>query len=179
MKSALSILSVVAAMLMLSLSAFAQNPNMTPEKMAEFQRLIQEQQKKGKVAPGVVVPGGITKDMPSDQYSGKDKAELVRLTKSTWQSKYPKDDILAVRIGMKAWERKSERRWSNGSNAWYMVDYSQIQTMVIVKKDAQFAAIYPCNISKDHTDGNKVSVDTTGRENPMLQRQIALSDLKL
>lgn len=173
---------LVVGMLAVSLgagaSAFAQNPNMTPEKMAEFQRLLQEQQKKGKLAPGVQIPGGTTTEMPSDKYNGADKAELIKLARSTWEKSYPQDKILDIRIGMSNWERKSEKRWSNGSNSWYMVDYSQIQAMVIVKKDEQFASLYPFNISKDHTDGNKISVDATGRDNPMMHRQIALSDLK-
>lgn len=179
MKKMQMIVCAGAAILVASSSAFAQNPNMTPEKMAEFQRLLQEQQRKGKLAPGVQIPGGATTETPSDKYSGADKSELLKLTRSTWQSKYPQDEIMAIRIGMSNWERKSEKRWSNGTNSWYMVDYSQIQAMVIVKKDAQNAAIYPFNISKDHTDGNKISVDATGRDNPMMHRQIALSDLKL
>ncbi len=173
------IIRTAAAFLVFSSPAFAQNPNMTPEKMAEFQKLLQEQQRKGKIAPGVQIPGGAVTETPSDKYSGPDKADLVKLTRSSWQSKYPQDKILGIRIGMQNWERKSEKRWSSGSNAHYMVDYSQIQAMVIVKKDEQFAAIYPFNISKDHTDGNKISVDATGRDNPMMHRQIALSDLKL
>lgn len=172
-------LLVPAVLLIVVTSALAQNPNMTPEKMAEFQKLLQEQQQKGKLAPGIQIPGGTTSEAPSDKYSGADKAELVNLAKSTWQSKFPQDQILGMRIGMDKWERKSEKRWSTGTNSWYMVDYSQIQVMVIVKKDAQYALIYPFNISKDHTNGNKVSVDATGRENPMMQRQIALSNLKL
>lgn len=159
--------------------AHAQNPNMTPEKMAEFQKLLQEQQRKGKIAPGVQVPGSTITETPSDKYTGADKAELLKLVRNTWQSKYPQDQILGIRIGMQSWERKSEKRWSTGTNSWYMVDYSQIQAMVIVKKDAQFAAIYPCNISKDHTDGGKISLDTTGKDNPMMNRQIAMTDLKL
>jgi hypothetical protein len=169
----------IAAFLVFGSPAFAQNPNMTPEKMAEFQKLLQEQQRKGKIAPGVQIPGGAVAETPSDKYNGTDKTDLVKLTRNTWQNQYPKDQILGIRIGMQNWERKSEKRWSSGSNAHYMVDYSQIQAMVIVKKDEQFAAIYPFNISKDHTDGNKISVDATGRDNPMMHRQIALSDLKL
>jgi hypothetical protein len=183
MKALQVIVSAVAAIVVAIVAtlspAFAQNPNMTPEKMAEFQKLLQEQQRKGKLAPGVQIPGGATTDTPSDKYRGADKAELVKLVRSTWQSKYPKDEIMAIRIGMSDWERKSEKRWSNGTNSWYMVDYSQIQAMVIVKKDAQNAAIYPFNVSKDHTAGNKISIDATGRDNPMMTRQIALSDLKL
>lgn len=179
MKTIQSIAAGMAVLLMAGTSAYAQNPNMNAERMQEFQKKLEEQQRKGKIAPGVMVPGGTTTETPSDKYAGADKAELVKLTRATWQSKYPQDQILAVRIGMQNWERKTEKRWSSGTNSWYMVDYSQIQAMVIVKKDAQFAAIYPFNISKDHTDGNKVSVDATGRENPMMYRQIALSDLKL
>ncbi len=173
------ITGTLSVLLMAATPAFAQNPNMTAERMAEFQKQLQEQQRKGKIAPGVQIPGGTVAETPSDKYGGADKSELVKLTRSTWQSKYPQDQILAIRIGMQNWERKSEKRWSSGTNSWYMVDYSQIQAMVIVKKDAQFAAIYPFNISKDHTDGNKISVDATGRENPMMHRQIALGDLKL
>lgn len=179
MKADRSIAGAVAVLLMAATPVFAQNPNMTAERMAEFQKQLQEQQRKGKLAPGVQIPGGTVTETPSDKYSGADKAELVKLTRSTWQNKYPQDQILAVRIGMQNWERKSEKRWSSGTNSRYMVDYSQIQAMVIVKKDAQFAAIYPFNISKDHTDGNKISVDATGRDNPMMHRQIAVSDLKL
>lgn len=172
------LLVVAAALCSLALPAMAQNPNMTPEKMAEFQRLLQEQQKKGKLAPGVQIPGGTTTEAPADRYKGSDKAELIKLTRNTWAKQYPQDQIIDVRIGMSNWERKSEKRWSNGTNSWYMVDYSQIQAMVIVKKDEQFASLYPFNISKDHTDGNKISVDATGRDNPMMHRQIALKDLK-
>ncbi|MDX2227808.1 MAG: hypothetical protein SFY92_12050 [Verrucomicrobiae bacterium] len=152
---------------------------MTPEKMAEFQRLLEEQQKKGKLAPGVMIPGQTIKETPSDKYEGKDREELITLTKTTWEKKYPKDNILAIRIGMKDWERKTEKRWREATSSWYMVDYSQIQAMVIVKQDEQTAMIYPFNISKDHTDKDKISTDTTGRENPMMPRKIALSDLKL
>lgn len=178
MKNTVVMVGAVAVLLGASSAVLAQNPNMTPEKMAEFQRLLQEQQKKGKLAPGVQIPGGTTTEAPADRYKGADKADLIKLTRSTWAKQYPQDNILDIRIGMSNWERKKEKRWSNGTNSWYMVDYSQIQAMVIVKKDEQTASLYPFNISKDHTDGNKISVDATGRDNPMMHRQIALSDLK-
>lgn len=118
--------------------------------------------------------------LPSDSYQGKDINKLKKMAKDEFSKQYPNEKILATRIQMDDWERYQDKRWSDGSESWYMVDFSKIQILVAAAKDAQTAILYPVNITKDHSDNEKLEVDAkTDREaNAIFLQEIPIANIK-
>jgi hypothetical protein len=118
-------------------------------------------------------------ELPSDSYQGDDKDKLIQMAKDEFSKQYPDEKILAARIQMDDWERYQDKRWSDGSESWYMVDYSSIQVLIAAPKDDKTAVLYPVNITKDHTDSEKFEVDAkTDREtNSIFLQEIPLENI--
>lgn len=117
--------------------------------------------------------------LPADSYKGSDIEKLKQMAKDEFSKLYPDEKILGTRIQMDDWERYTDKRWSDGSESWYMVDYSKIQVLVAAPKDNKTAILYPVNITKDHTDSEKFEIDAkTDREaNAMFLQEIPIENI--
>lgn len=146
-----------------------QRINKRLEKLNQFHEMMRKQGK---------LPSQKIKEAPKDSYSGSDKKQIKEFAQKTWKKAFPKDEILDIRIQMKEWEKRKEKRWNTTGDS-YIVDFSTIQALIFVKKDEQSALIYPLDISKDHTDGDKLSSDAaSAKAINVLAQEIALSDMK-
>ena len=146
------------------------NPNLA--KLKEIQAQM--------AAQGVEMKLPLAQETPPDAYQGKDKEKVLKMVKDAWTSAHPQDEILGMRIQMDDWDRYQDKRWSDGDEDFYNVDYSELQTMVIVKKDDTKATMWPVNVTKDHMDNDKLAVDVTGvKETELMSQDILLENLKL
>ena len=120
------------------------------------------------------------KTLPADSYRGGDKDKLKQIAKEEFARLYPNQKILATRIQMDGWERYTDKRWSTGSNSWYMVNYSTIQVLVAAPKDNKTAVLYPVNITKDHTKNDKIEVDAKSdrKTNAIFLQEIPINNIK-
>lgn len=146
------------------------NPNMY--KLKQFQEQMRAQ--------GVEIGLPMLTETPEDKYQGDDKQKIKDMVRAEWKEHYPQDEILGMRIRMDDWERYTDKRWSDGSESWYTVDYSELQVLVFVKKDDKRATAWPINVTKDHKNNEKLEVDATGAKATDLTAQdIMLHNLKL
>jgi hypothetical protein len=144
------------------------NPNLAKLKA------IQEQMR----AQGIEMGLPMMQEMPSEGYQGADKQEILDMAIAEWKEKYPEDEVLGARIHMDNWERNSEKRW-NTTGDEYLVDYSELQVLVFVKKDNMKATAWPLNVTKDHQNGGKLEVDATGaKATDLLSQDIFLRNVQ-
>ena len=120
------------------------------------------------------------KTLPADSYRGGDKDKLKQIAKDEFARLYPNQKILATRIQMDGWERYTDKRWSTGSNSWYMVNYSTIQVLVAAPKNNKTAVLYPVNITKDHTKNDKIEVDAKSdrKTNAIFLQEIPIKNIR-
>jgi hypothetical protein len=144
------------------------NPNLAKLKA------IQEQMR----AQGIEMGLPMMQEMPSEGYQGADKQKILDMAIAEWKENYPEDEVLGARIHMDDWERTSEKRW-NTTGDEYLVDYSELQVLVFVKKDNMKATAWPLNVTKDHQNGGKLEVDATGaKATDLLSQDIFLRNVQ-
>lgn len=108
--------------------------------------------------------------LPSDNYVGEDRDELIKIAIASWKTEQPNAQVLAVRIPAQQWNR--DTRWEGktrgdakiqGSKIKVDVeltnyDNSKIQVQLIVAdENAKLAVIRPVNIWKNHTNNDKIT----------------------
>ena len=94
---------------------------------------------------------------PKEVYVAGDKEDLRSRLASEWKKAYPSDEVMAIRLDQKDWERITESRW--GGSAWTYVDFSLLSAVVIVKSDAKVAVFYRATLSRDHQQGDALSAE--------------------
>jgi hypothetical protein len=94
-------------------------------------------------------------ELPSDTYSGPDKADLVRRATDAVKKQDPKAVVLAVRIPKAQWERETKWRYEN--REWRKIDRSRLQAEVVVKRDDKHAEMRPVNLWTDHVNNDAPS----------------------
>ncbi len=94
--------------------------------------------------------------LPSDNYGSPDREAVIALAKETWKKQEPDFELLAVHIPSDTWNR--DTRWTYSGSSWYFVDSSSIQVRLFVadKENPEQMISRPVNISKDHTQGDKL-----------------------
>ena len=115
---------------------------------------------------------------PRDNYNGPDEAALIKLAQETWAKAYPKDEVLATRIVMSQWQRKTGWRWHSVGKEFYKYDYSILQAQVVVKTSDTEATVYIVHFHKAHLKGDKVTAGAEKKENIPLYRRMLLSNFK-
>ena len=160
-----------AALVCLAQPAKAEDVNPNLAKLKEIQAQM--------AAQGIEIKLPPMEEAPPDSYAGEDKDMVKQMAREAWEKNFPEEEIVDIRIQMDGWDRYQDKRWSDGDESWYNVDYSEIQALVFVKKDEQLATMYPVNITKDHMNNEKLEVDaTSNRETGLLQQDIAMDMLK-
>jgi hypothetical protein len=166
---AATLMATTSIMAMPELKAEDINPNL--HKLKEMREMMRAQ--------GVEIGLPMMQETPSEGYQGPDKQKLLDMTVAEWKSTYPQDEVLGARIHMNDWERRTEKRWNTTGDA-YMVNYSEIQVLVFVKKDNMKATAWPVNATKDHSDSDKLAVDASGVKSvDLMSQDIFLKNLKL
>lgn len=97
--------------------------------------------------------------MPADVYSGSDKNKIINLAVSEWNKKHPNKAVLARGISMPNWERRTEWRYHSVNGTHYKVDRSYLQVWVIVKTSDWLATQYFIELSKNHMQGDKITLN--------------------
>jgi hypothetical protein len=164
--------AVLAGLSMINMPAKADDTNPNLEKLKEMQAQL--------AAQGVQIGMPMATQTPEDAYQGEDKDKVLEMVAEAWKKEFPEDEVLGMRIQMDDWERYQDRRWSDGDEAFYDVDYSTLQTMVIVKKDNLKATMWPVNVTKDHMNNEKLEVDLNNlKDTDLMSQDIFLKNLKL
>ncbi|MCB9991217.1 MAG: hypothetical protein H6867_07530 [Rhodospirillales bacterium] len=165
-------MTALTALMTPAMSARADDINPNLAKLKEIQAQM--------AAQGVEMKLPMATEAPEDAYQGEDKAKILEMVDQAWKEKHPDDEVLGMRIQMEEWDRYQDKRWSDADEDWYPVDYSELQTWVIVKKDETTATMWPVNVTKDHLDGEKLGVDVTGvKDVDLMSRDILLENLHL
>lgn len=89
--------------------------------------------------------------LPTEAYTGSDKAKFKQMVMAKWKENYPGDQILGVRFLRADWERKKESNYNQGS--WFHYDNSVLLVYVVIKKSAELASVYPAYINKNNQTG--------------------------
>lgn len=97
--------------------------------------------------------------MPKEVYKGADAKALKAKVTAAWKKNFPKRPILKLVITSQ-WEH--ERTWKTNTGGGYWYDYTSINMMVVVKKDATTATAYPVGIF--FKDGNKKAMVVSATE---------------
>ena len=165
-------ITAIAALTIPAIDARADDINPNLAKLKEIQAQM--------AAQGVEMKLPMATEAPEDAYQGEDKKIVLDMVKTAWAAAHPDDEILGLRIQMEEWDPYQDKRWSDADEDWYNVNYSELQTWVIVKKDETTATMWPVNVTKDHLDGDKLGVDVTGvKDVDLMSRDILLENLDL
>ena len=101
---------------------------------------------------------------PKDHYTGGDGEKLRQMISAEWKRVYPDDQVLAVRLHAKTWERTVEDRWDEIYKKWERVDKSFLLLAVIVQEDEKNAVIYKAFVNRNNLTGSlNTGVKTKGR----------------
>ncbi len=93
---------------------------------------------------------------PKDTYTGADINTLRSTIQSEWKKRYPKYEILAVRIVDTEWSRLTGAKWDDFESAWVRYDYSNIDVVVAVKWDSKHAAVFTAELTKQHMKNDAI-----------------------
>jgi hypothetical protein len=136
-----------------------------------------EQVKQMKASLNDAIIGSNT--VPTDQYKGADKAQLVELVKSKWKESGVAGDVLKSGINSRDWTRDTYWRF-NGTDTFNKEDKSKLQGFVVVKTDDKLATVHYINLVKDHLASDQVT--TYFFEDPKAEadvsRKILLKSIK-
>ena len=97
--------------------------------------------------------------MPANAYSGGDKEQIISLAVKEWNKKHSDKALLAKGISMPNWERRTEWRYKSGGGTRYKVDRSYLQVWVITKTSDTIATQYFIELSKNHMQGDKITLN--------------------
>jgi hypothetical protein len=93
-------------------------------------------------------------NLPEDNYTGPDRAELSKLAEDALRKIHPQLEVLTIRIPAKQWKREVLWRFENATA--YKVDHSKLQLQLIVKHDDKLAEIQPVTIWKNHISNDEL-----------------------
>lgn len=111
---------------------------------------------------------------PKDNYRGADKDQLLAMAKDAWAKAYAGDEVLAIRIVMQQWHRKTGWDWHSVAREWQKYDFSRLQAQVVVKTSDTQATIYLVHFHKAHLKGDRVTARVEKKEGIPLRRQMLL-----
>lgn len=94
-------------------------------------------------------------ELPKDEFSGGDRADIIRLATAAWRKIDPRATVLTVRIPNPSWSR--DVRWRNQTGDWYKIDRSYLQAEVIVRFSDSLAAIRPVDLWKNHLERDAIT----------------------
>lgn len=113
---------------------------------------------------------------PRDVYAGSDKQALTEAIVAEWKAGRPEDEILGVRFMDKTWNRRTEKRFNN-TLGWYPLDFSSMDTIVVVKEDDHIAGLYTVHLTKDHLNGDALEIDVeSAQSNPGFKSQMLVKN---
>ena len=117
--------------------------------------------------------------MPADAYSGGDEQKIISLAVKEWKKKHPDKAILAKGISMPNWERRTEWRYKSVDGTRYKVDRSYLQVWVIVKTSGRIATQYFVELSKNHMQGDAITVNApTNLQGDVFKTEMLLKNVK-
>ncbi len=118
--------------------------------------------------------------IPTDGYSGGDKASLMQGMKTAFNKLYPGKKILRTIITGSAWQRDVKWTWEERESAWVKTDLSMLAGVVLVEsKDPAIIWVYPCNLKQNHLAQNAITaIVPLGVEDPGPLGSILRSKLK-
>ena len=80
---------------------------------------------------------------------------------------------------MPSWERKTEWRYQNVNGTHYKVDRSYLQVWVIVKTSDKLATQYFIELSKNHMQGDSITVNVPANlQGNVLKTEMLLKNVK-
>lgn len=113
---------------------------------------------------------------PADVYEGADKEALRKAVLDAWKVAWPGDEVLGVRMSMKAFDRTTKWVWQDAESAWYKVDHSVLAATVAVRK-GDHVLLFPAFVNVDHLSSEtNYGVQTKG--SGYVQREMLYSNWK-
>jgi len=117
--------------------------------------------------------------MPDNAYAGGDKKQIISLAVKEWNKKHPDKALLAKGISMPNWERRTEWRYKSGGGTRYKVDRSYLQVWVITKTNDTIATQYFIELSKNHMQGDKITLNApTNLQGDVFKTEMLLKNVK-
>ena len=117
--------------------------------------------------------------MPDNAYTGGDKKQIISLAVKGWNKKHPDKALLAKGISMPNWERRTEWRYKSGGGTRYKVDRSYLQVWVITKTNDTIATQYFIELSKNHMQGDKITLNApTNLQGDVFKTEMLLKNVK-
>jgi len=117
--------------------------------------------------------------MPANAYSGGDKQQIISLAVKEWNKKHPDKALLGKGISMPNWERRTEWRYKSGGGSRYKVDRSYLQVWVITKTSDTIATQYFIELSKNHMQGDKITLNApTNLQGDVFKTEMLLKNVK-
>lgn len=121
-----------------------------------------------------------TNRAPEDLYAGDERAALEARVKAAWKRAFPTETVLSVRLRGAAFERQTSWTLDPAANAMVKRDQSTLPLVVVVKRDAKEAVMWPAGLVRDHLRGDTVEVVWLPRPSrgPSATQRMLLANLK-
>lgn len=93
--------------------------------------------------------------LPSDQYRGADRDELLGLVEAAWLKAVP--DKKPVYIGLIGNQWSRTERWEVENQTLFKVERSQLQGFVLVPHNSETVACFHIQVRRDHLDNDRTA----------------------